>query len=87
MSKKRLDDTAAVQGMVPYESQSEHYSRTVRKIDNGYLVRESHYGPNGPDGPTDKEVFMKNHPDDKRMSSDVGSGGAMKKAVEFMKRK
>lgn len=83
---KRLNDTAAVQGMVPYESQSEHYSRTVRKIDNGYLT--SHHGcnPNDPEGPIHKEVFTSDHPDLKDASHLGGNGSAMKKAVEFMKK-
>ncbi len=84
---KRLDDTKAVVAMVPYESQSDHYSRTVRKIDNGYVT--SHYGcnPNDPEGPTHKEVFTLGHPD-----GDIGSGemsrntSAMKRAVDFMKK-
>ena len=80
---KRLNDTAAVVGMVPYESQSEHYSRTVRKIDNGYLTTEYGNGPNDPCGPTHKEVFSTEHPDHK--DGMVGGGGtAMKRAVDFM---
>lgn len=83
---KRLNDTTGVVSMSPYESQSEHYNRSVRKIDNGFLVRESHHGgPNCPDGPTDKEVFMSEHPDtDKSGLGD--SGNAMKKAVTYMKK-
>lgn len=81
---KRLNDTAGVQAMVPYESQSEHYSRSVRKVDNGYITRESHYGPNSPDGPIEKEVFTRDHPDMKDASEIGGNGNAMKKAVDFM---
>lgn len=82
---KRLNDTIAVQAMMPYESQSEHYSRTVRKIDNGYVT--SHHGcnPNDPDGPTSKEVFTHVHPDRKDVDS-FGSGNMMKHAVDFMKK-
>lgn len=80
--KKRLNDTAAVVPMVPCETQSEHYSRTVRKIDNGYLT--SHYDSNGPDGPINKEVFTTGHPD-KMDGDEMGrNGNAMKKAVEYM---
>ncbi len=85
---KRLDDTKAVQAMVPYESQSEHYSRTVRKIDNGYVT--SHYGrgPNDPDGPTNKEVFTMGHPDgDINGNNELHRNeSAMKKAVSYMKK-
>ena len=83
---ERLNDTAAVVGMKPYESQHEHYSRSVRKIDNGYLT--THYGtnPNDPDGPTHSEVFTTGHPDH-HDSAELGTNGnAMKRAVEFMKR-
>lgn len=84
---KRLNDTAAVVGMSPYESQSEHYSKTVRKIDNGFITTEYQHGPNSPDGPTSKEVFTHDHPDQKDASEIGGHGGAMKRAVEFMNRK
>lgn len=82
----RLNDTAAVVGIVPYESQNEHYSRNVRKIDNGFVT--THYGanPNDPQGPTHKEVFTHDHPDQKDASEMGGNGGAMKRAVEFMKK-
>lgn len=81
---KRLNDTAGVVGMVPYESQSEHYSRNVRKIDNGYVT--SHYGknPNDPEGPTCKEIFTRDHPDMKDGSEMGRDGSAMKRAVDFM---
>lgn len=80
----RLNDTKAVVAMVPYESQSDHYSRTVRKIDNGYVT--SHYGcnPNDPEGPTNKEVFSEDHPDKTAMGS---HGNPMRRAVEFMTKK
>lgn len=85
MSKERLNDTAAVVAMNPYESQSEHYNRTVRKIDNGYVTTTYQHGPNCPDGPTSKEVFTTGHPD--AMDGAIGrNGSAMKRAVEFMKR-
>jgi hypothetical protein len=86
---KRLNDTAAVIGITPYESQHEHYSRTVRKIDNGYVTSTYGKDPNDPascgDGPTSKEVFTTSHPDhmDGEMSR---NGSAMKRAVEFMKK-
>lgn len=84
---KRLNDTAAVVSMVPYESQSEHYSRSVRKIDNGYLT--THYGkdPNDPEGPLSKEVFTRDHPDMKDASTMDGNGTAMKRAVDFMSKR
>lgn len=83
---KRLNDTNAVVAMAPYESQSEHYSKTVRKIDNGYLTTEYKHGPNCPDGPTSKEVFTHHHPD--AMDGGMGmNGDAMKRAVDFMKNK
>lgn len=83
---KRLNDTKAVVSMAPYESQSEHYSRTVRKIDNGYVT--SHYGcnPNDPDGPTSKEVYTTDHPDKKDAAELGTNGNAMKRAVDFMKK-
>jgi hypothetical protein len=84
---KRLNDVAAVQAMIPYESQSEHYSKSVRKIDNGYVIREFKHGPNCPDGPIEKEVFVRDHPDLKDASNMDGNGGAMKRAVEFMNKK
>ena len=83
---KRLNDTAGVVAMNPYESQSEHYSRSVRKVDNGYITTEHHYGPNCPDGPISKEIFTRDHPDQKDASEIGTNGGAMKRAVEFMKR-
>ena len=87
MSKdKRLNDTAAVVAMAPYESQSEHYSRSVRKIDNGYIVSEHSHNPNDPEGPTHKEVFVRDHPDQKDASEMGGNGGAMKRAVDYMKK-
>lgn len=81
----RLNDTKAVVGMVPYENSHEHYSRTVRKIDNGYIT--SHYGknPNDPEGPTSMEVFTRDHPDQKDASEIGRDGSAMKRAVDFMK--
>lgn len=83
---KRLNDIAGVVAMTPYESQSEHYSRSVRKIDNGYLT--SHHGcnPNDPDGPTHKEVFTRDHPDMKDASEMSKNGNAMSRAVDFMKK-
>lgn len=82
---KRLNDTSAVVGMVPWETQSEHYSRSVRKIDNGFVTTHHGHDPNGPEGPTYKEVFTRDHPDQKDASEMGGNGGAMKRAVEFMK--
>lgn len=83
---KRLNDTAGVVAMIPYESQHEHYSKTVRKIDNGFVT--SHYGnsPNDPDGPTHKEVFTRDHPDQKDASEIGTNGGALRRAVEYMKK-
>lgn len=83
---KRLNDTAAVVGMVPFESQQEHYSRTVRKIDNGYLTSSYGHNPDGcGDSPQSKEVFTTEHPD--KMDGEMGrNGSAMKRAVEFMKK-
>lgn len=83
---KRLNDTAGVVAMSPYESQSQHYSKSIRKIDNGYITREYQHGPNCPEGPIEKEVFTHDHPDQK----DAGmsrNGEAMKKAVEFMNKR
>lgn len=84
---KRLNDISAVQAMNPYESQNEHYSKTVRKIDNGYIVHESHYGPNCPDGPTSKEVFVHEHPSHDTNSEIGSNAGAMKRAVDFMNKR
>jgi hypothetical protein len=84
----RLNDTAAVVGMVPYENSHQHYSRTVRKIDNGYLTTEYGNNPNDPamcgDSPVSKEVFTRSHPDLADSSMMDRNGNAMKKAVEFM---
>lgn len=85
---KRLNDTAAVVAMAPYESQHEHYSRSVRKIDNGYVTSTCGHNPNDPlsygNGPTSKETFTTEHPD--KMDGELGrNAGAMKRAVEFMK--
>jgi hypothetical protein len=82
---KRLNDTSAVVGMTPYESPAEHYSRTVRKISNGYLT--AHYGtnPNDPDSyddaPNSREVFTRDHPDLKDSSMMDRNANAMTKAV------
>lgn len=81
----RLNDTAAVIAMTPYESQNEHYSRSVRPIDNGYVVSEHHYGPNSPDGPNCKEFFTRDHPDLKDSSMGTNAN-AMKRAVDYMKK-
>jgi hypothetical protein len=83
---KRLNDTAGVIAMSPYETQADHYSRTVRKIDNGYITSHHQYGPNCPDGPTSKEVFTSDHPDLKDASAVGGGGSMMKHAVDYMKR-
>jgi len=83
---KRLNDTAAVIGMSPYESQSEHYSHSVRKIDNGFICNEYHSGPNCPDGPTSKEYFMPEHPGAATEGVLANHGNAMKRAVEFMRK-
>lgn len=82
---KRLNDTAGVVAMTPYGTQSEHYSKSVRKIDNGYVTNHYEHGPNCPDGPISKEVFTHDHPDQKDASELGGNGGAMKRAVDFMK--
>lgn len=83
---KRLNDTAGVVAMAPCQPYDEHYSRSVRKIDNGYVTK--HYGcnPNDPDGPTSKEVFTRDHPDQKDSSELGGNGSAMRRAVDFMKK-
>jgi hypothetical protein len=80
---KRLNDTSAIIGMIPYETQSEHYSRSVRPIDNGFIIKEHHYGPNSPDGPTSKEVFVRDHPDQSGLGA---NSNAMQRAVDFMKK-
>lgn len=86
---ERLNDTAAVAGMVPYETQHEHYSRTVRKIDNGYVTIEHGCNPNDPakegDSPVSRETFTRDHPDQKD-SGMSRNGDAMKRAVEYMKK-
>lgn len=82
---KRLNDTMAVKAMIPYESQSEHYSRTVRKIDNGYVTSHHGHDPNGPDGPTHKEIYTAGHPDGELPADKMDTNsGAMKRAVDFM---
>jgi hypothetical protein len=83
---KRLDDTAGVVAMTPYESQSLHYSKTTRKIDNGYVTSEHKSDSNDPDGPVHKEVFTRSHPDLDDAGEMSRNGSAMKRAVEFMKK-
>ena len=83
---KRLNDTAGVVAMTPYESQSSHYSKSTRKIDNGYVTSEHCSNPNDPDGPTHKEVFTRDHPDLGDAGEMSRNGSAMKRAVEFMKK-
>lgn len=87
MGDKRLSDTAAVVAMVPYESQREHYSRSVRPIDNGYIVSEHHSGPNCPDGPISKEMFVHEHPSHDTNSEIGRNGDAMKRAVEHINKR
>lgn len=82
----RLNDTVAVVGMVPYESQHQHYSRTVRKIDNGFVTSEYSHNPNDPEGPTSKEVFTHDHPDADSASLNAG-GSMMKRAVDVLNRR
>ena len=90
MGDKRLNDTVAVAAMKPYESSHEHYSRTVRKIDNGYLTTTYGHNPNDPDScgdaPTSREVFTRDHPDQSDSGEMGKNGGAMKRAVEYMKK-
>lgn len=43
MVNKRLNDTGAIQMPIP-SSESSTVETSVRKIDNGYLVRTSRYG-------------------------------------------
>jgi hypothetical protein len=87
--KPRMNDTAAVIGMQPYDSQHEHYSRTVRKIDNGYVTTTYGKNPNDPEGcgdaPTSREVFSHEHPD--HAPGEMGrNSNAMARAVSFMKK-
>lgn len=73
---KRLNDTNA---LVSCPSAHEHYSKSIRKIDNGYLT--SIYS-----GGECSEMYSENHPD-KGGGSDLDGGhGALRKAVEFMKK-
>lgn len=47
MARKRLSDTAAVQAMPsPTNGKTEH-TRSVRPIDNGFIVCDSSWGPEG----------------------------------------
>jgi hypothetical protein len=86
----RLNDTSAVVGMTPYETSHQHYSRTVRKIDNGFITHEMGKNPNDPEGygdsPVSREVFTRDHPDLADSSMMGTNPNAMKKAVEFMKK-
>jgi hypothetical protein len=84
---ERLNDTAGVVGMKPLETQSEHYSKYVRKIDNGYVTTEHAQDPSAIGGPTYKEVFTQDHPDQRDASEMGGNGGAMKRAVDYMNKR
>lgn len=81
---ERLNDTAAVAAMAPYESQSQHYSKSVRKIDNGFVTSEHGMNPNDPDGPNHREVFTRSYPDLDDASEMSRNGNAMKRAVEHL---
>lgn len=84
---QRLNDTAAIVAASPYETQHDHYMRSVRKIDNGFVTTHSQSGPNSPDGPIHMEVFTRDHPDQKDSSEMGGNCGAMRRAVEYMNSK
>lgn len=76
---KRLNDTIAVKASMPSGSSSyQHSSKTIRKIDNGYVT--SMYG----DGTASTEIFTAEHPDSP--ANAVNSGDAMKRAVDYMKK-
>lgn len=80
---KRLSDTATLAG-TPFggnEDQREHHTKEVRKIDNGYITRESH---DDSLGYRSMETYSAEHPGS---TPTVGHGSdSMKRAVDFMKK-
>lgn len=80
---KKLSDTVALQA-TPFGGNScadnQHYSKSVRKIDNGYITSESH---NDGLGYRSMETYSADHPD---KSSVGGNTDSMARAVEFMKK-
>lgn len=82
MSKKRLNDTIAVKAMMPSTPQDyQHMSKTIRKIDNGFVT--STYS----DGKS-TETFSSESPGDFASGEKGGEltrdTNAMKRAVDFM---
>lgn len=77
MSKsKRLNDTAAVKAMPVSCDDSCYTSKSIRKIDNGYVT--STYGSG-----KSTEVFTPEHPD--KISGMDSSKDSMSRAVQYMK--
>jgi hypothetical protein len=90
-SSSRLNDTQAIVAMVPYESEHNHYSRTVRPLENGFLVREFSQGTsNDPnhlgDSPISREYYSEQHPDNMGRDPHVCKPTAMKRAVDYLKK-
>ena len=82
MKKTRgLNDTAALQA-TPADNLQKHESRStdVRKIENGFVVRES----SSKDGMYESREFYS--PVDPTVSEDSEPANPMRKAVDYMKR-
>ncbi len=81
---KRLSDVNALMA-TPFgggENPREHHTKEIRKIDNGYVTRESH---DDGLGYRSMETYTPEHPE---ASAAVGGDcGSMAKAVEFMNKK
>ena len=80
---KRLSDTGALTA-TPFggkENEREHHTKEIRKIDNGYITRESH---DDGLGYRSMETYSAEHPE---KSGEIGGkGNPMAKAVDFMKK-
>ncbi len=84
MAGKRLSDVGALVA-TPFggdENKREHHTKEIRKIDNGYVTRESH---DDGLGYTSMETYSAEHPD--KAPGMIGAGtDSMKRAVSFMKK-
>lgn len=80
---KRLNDTGAL-AATPFAGSGdtrEHHTTEIRKIDNGYITRQSH---DDDLGYRSVETYSADHPG---KTPTVGHGSdSMKRAVDFMKK-
>jgi hypothetical protein len=78
---KRLNDTAVLQAAPACGEMADYTTKEIRKIENGYVTRETRSG----DGSYNStERYSPNHPN--ADNATFGSGNAMAKAVDFMKK-